>query len=158
MKGGDKLSLVLHLPLTGNLNNQGLDGEATTVTTTNASFVNDGKIGKCLKLGYSNNIIIPSLIGSKQLSLAYWCRVDEATETNWLDPIHFYSSKADGTDLYISRQEFFTNCTNVGFWFKGGAIPIYSAPVVVGEWNHYAFTIDYDAGVAVFYINGIKVG
>ena len=29
---------------------------------------------------------------------------------------------------------------------------------VVGEWNHYAFTIDYETGEANYYINGNKHG
>lgn len=146
------------LPLNGDLKNQGLDGNATVVTTTNASFVNNGKVGKCLKLGYTNNIIVPSLVGAKQMSWAYWCRVDEATATNWLDPIHWYSAKADQSDSYVSRQEFYNNCTNTGVWYKGGALGKGSfGDIVVGAWNHFAFTIDYETGEAIFYINGNQV-
>ena len=146
------------MPLIGDYHNQGLDGKATAVTATNGSFVANGKIGKCLKLGYTNNIIIPSLIGSKKMSWAYWCRIDEATATNWLDPIHWTSTKADGSDGYTSRQEFYTNCTNTGVWYKGGSLSKGSfGDIVIGEWNHFAFTIDYEAGEAIFYINGNQV-
>lgn len=152
------MALRLWLPLNGDLHNQGLDGEATAVTATNGSFVTNGKIGKCLKLGYTNNIIIPSLIGSKKMSWAYWCRIDEATATNWLDPIHWTSTKADGSDGFTSRQEFYTNCTNTCVWYKGGSLGRGSfGNIVIGEWNHFAFTIDYEAGEAIFYINGNQV-
>lgn len=144
------MALQVWLPLNGNLDNQGLDD--VTIVANNSSYQNDGKIGKCLRLGYTNSFTIPSMVGAKQMTIAYWCRVNTATETNWLDPIHFYST--DGNETYVSRHEFFSNCENTGFWYKGGAIYIYSSPIVIGEWNHFAFTFNYTTGEASFYLNG----
>ena len=147
------MALQVWLPLTGDFHNQGLDNEMTSITGTGCSFSNDGKIGSCLKLGYTNNLTVPSLVGAKQLSIAYWCRVDTATSTNWLDPIRFYST--DGSTTQYSRQEFYTNCTQTGFWYAGGSLGGWNG-VEVGVWNHYAITFNYGTGVVEFYINGEK--
>ena len=147
------MALQVWLPLTGDFHNQGLDNEMTSITGTGCSFSNDGKIGSCLKLGYTNNLTVPSLAGAKQLSIAYWCRVDTATSTNWLDPIRFYST--DGSTTQYSRQEFYNNCTQTGFWYAGGSLGGWNG-VEVGVWNHYAITFNYETGVVEFYINGQK--
>ena len=146
------MSLVCWLPLQGNLNNQGVDNIAT-ITATNASYETTGKIGQCIKLGYSSNFTIPSLARAKQISIAYWVRINTATSTQWLDPIHYYSNTPDGTGSgWVTRQEFYSNCTLTGFWFDNGSVS--GIGVTVGEWTHFAITVDYNAGVAKMYKNG----
>ena len=145
--------LLVWLPLNGNLNNQGLAD--VTVTTTDTQWQTDGKIGSCLKLGVINKFTIPSMVGSKQMSFSYWVRVNTATSTNWLDSITWYST--DGNSSHTSRQEFYTNSTCTSVWYKGGSMDRFSGNVV-GEWNHYVFTIDYEKGEANYYINGKKHG
>lgn len=146
------MSLVCWLPLQGNLNNQGIDNIAT-ITATNASYETTGKIGQCIKLGYSSNFTIPSLVRAKQISIAYWVRINTATSTQWLDPIHYYSNTPDGTGSgWVTRQEFYSNCTLTGFWFDNGSVS--GIGVTVGEWTHFAITVDYNAGVAKMYKNG----
>ena len=149
------MSLVCWLPLQGNLNNQGVDNIAT-ITATNASYETTGKIGQCIKLGYSSNFTIPSLVRAKQISIAYWVRINTATSTQWLDPIHYYSNTPDGTGSgWVTRQEFYSNCTLTGFWFDNGSVS--GIGVTVGEWTHFAITVDYNAGVAKMYKNGVLV-
>ena len=89
------------------------------------------------------------------MSFAYWVRVNTATSTNWLDSITWYST--DGTAVATSRQEFYTDSTYTSVWYKGGSMDAFSKNVV-GEWNHYVFTIDYEKGEANYYINGKKHG
>ena len=147
------ISLVCWLPLISDFHNQGTDNVAT-ITGTSISFVTGGKIGNCCKLGYSSNFTIPSLVNAKQISIAYWLKINTATSTQWLDPIHYFTNS--GSSDWTTRQELYSNCTLTGFWFDNGSISGIST--TVGEWMHFAITVDYTAGVAKVYKNGILVG
>lgn len=146
------MSLQVWLPLNGSLENLGL-ADVGEIDTTNISFTDNGKIGKCLT-GYTGYFNIPSMTGKKQLSVAYWIRINTATSTQWLDAFRWHST--DGSSSYSSRNEFYNDCTTTGFWFKGGSIS--GKTTTVGDWHHHAFTIDYEVGTAIFYIDGILKG
>lgn len=146
------MSLQVWLPLNGSLENLGL-GDIGEIDTTNLSFTDGGKIGKCLT-GYTGFFNIPSMTGKKQLSVAYWIKINTATSTKWLDAFRWYSRDESAT--YSSRNEFYNDCTTTGFWFKGGSIS--GKTTTVGEWHHHAFIIDYEAGTAIFYIDGVLKG
>lgn len=148
------MALQVWLPLDGDLHNQGLL-EDLTINSTNVSFLDNGKIGKCFT-GHTGYFNIPYFTGKKQFSVAYWVKVNTATATNWLDAFRWYST--DGSSSYGSRNEFYTNCTKTGFWFAGSPNSISGKDTTVGEWHHHAFVIDYSAGTAQFYIDGVSVG
>lgn len=148
------MSLQVWLPLNGDLHNQGLL-EDLSINSTNVSFLDNGKIGKCFT-GYTGYFNIPYFTGKKQISVAYWVKVNTATATDWLDAFRWYST--DGSTTSMSRNEFYTNCTKTGFWFAGSPNGIGEKATTVGEWHHHAFIIDYSAGTAEFYINGVSVG
>lgn len=148
------MALQVWLPLNGDLHNQGLL-EDLTINSTNVSFLDNGKIGKCFT-GHTGYFNIPYFTGKKQFSVAYWVKVNTATATNWLDAFRWYST--DGSSSYGSRNEFYTNCTKTGFWFAGSPNSISGKDTTVGEWHHHAFVIDYSAGTAQFYIDGVSVG
>ena len=142
------MSLRIWLPLNGTLENKGLSDINLTATPT---YVTGGKIGnQCLasQLGWFE---IPDMTGKKQMSFAYWVKINTVTSTNWLDTFSWFST--DGTTSHRCRQEFYTNSTQTGIWFYGGSIGT-TFRNTVGDWNHYVFTIDYDKGEAKFYING----
>ena len=111
-------------------------------------------MGNCCKLGYSSNFTIPSLVNAKQISIAYWLKVNTATSSQWLDPIHYFTNS--GSSDLTTRQELYSNCTLTGFWFDNGSISGIST--TVGEWMHFAITVDYTAGVAKVYKNGTLAG
>lgn len=148
------MSLLVWLPLNGDLQNNGL-AETSTISTANLSFVVNGKIGKCMS-GYTGYFSVPSMSNKKQLSVAYWVRINTATATNWLDAFTWYST--DGTTSQVSRNEFYTNSTYTGFWFAGSPNSISGKKNTVGAWQHHAFVIDYSAGTSEFFINGVSVG
>lgn len=148
------MALQVWLPLNGDLHNQGLL-EDLTINSTNVSFLDNGKIGKCFT-GHTGYFNIPYFTGKKQFSVAYWVKVNTATATDWLDAFRWYST--DGSSSYRSRNEFYTNCTKTGFWFAGSPNSINGKDTTVGEWHHHAFVIDYSAGTAQFYIDGVSVG
>lgn len=144
------MSLQVWLPLNGNLNNQGCS-DVNNITGTNTSFV-DGKIGKCCKMGYTSDFTIPAFDKAKQISIAYWCKVNTATSSQWLDMFHFKAS--DGTNTYWCRQELYSNCTYSGYFADAGG-SINAIPCTVGEWIHYAITLNFETGEAKVYRNGI---
>lgn len=94
------------------------------------------------------------MTGVKQMSYCYWVKVNTAWSAQWLDGITWYST--DGSSAYVSRQEFYTNCTLIGTWYKGGSIS--GKTFTPGVWTHIAGVFDYIAGTFTFYINGISVG
>ena len=152
------MSLKVWLPLNGDLENKGSCGEVITSIGTNNEWTSNGKIGNsCLHLlKASGTIAIPSMIGAKQMSFAYWVKVNNAWSENWRDGIRWYST--DGSSDAYSRQEFYTNCTKVGVWFSGSPNSISGKNFTVGDWHHLAFTIDYNIGQSNFYIDGNLVG
>ena len=145
------MSLQVWLPLNGSLENLGL-ADTSQISTTNLSFSDNGKIGKCLT-GYTGYFNIPSMTGKKQLSVAYWIRINTATSTQWLDAFRWYST--DGSTTYGSRNEFYNNSTRTGVWYKGGSLGDAGLTYTVGTWRHHAFTIDYETGEGKFYIDGV---
>lgn len=149
------MSLQVWLPLNGNLNNQGLADINLTNTVT---FATPGKIGQsCLnsQLGW---FAVPEMAGKKQMSFAYWVRLNAGTSTNWLDPFSWYST--NGTSDYRCRQEFYyynsngnTEAMTTGVWYYNAS----NSGVTqrnIGQWYHYAFTIDYETGITQFFVDG----
>lgn len=147
------MALQVWLPLNGNFNNYGVSS-VSGITGTNTSFV-DGKIGKCCKMGYTSDFTIPAFDKAKQISIAYWCKVNTATSSQWLDMFHFKAS--DGTNTYWCRQELYSNCTLSGYFADAGG-SISGMGCTVGEWIHYAITLNFATGEAKFYKNGTLFG
>lgn len=146
------MSLLIWLPLNGDLENLGLS-DTSAISTANILFSDNGKIGKCIS-GYTGYFSVPSMAEKKQMSVAYWIKVSTATATNWLDAFRWFST--DGLTTYRSRNEFYTNTTLTGFWYQGGSIS--GKPYTVGTWQHHVFIIDYETGITKFYINGSLIG
>lgn len=142
------MSLRVWLPLNGTLDNKGL---SNINLTDSPIYATGGKIGNQCLASQLRWFEIPDMAGKKQMSFAYWVKINTATSTNWLDTFSWYST--DGSTNHRSRQEFYTNSTQTGVWFQGGKSGT-TFRNTVGDWNHYAFTIDYNKGEAKFYING----
>ena len=152
------MSLRVWLPLTGDLHNQGISDVIMTLVSGNA-FTSPGKIGsKSLHLTKLQTILPNSssscMYGAKQISYAYWVKVNTAWETNWLDGIRWIETNGSATST--ARQEFYTNCTLIGTWYKGGSIS--GKTFTPGAWMHIAATFNYNNGEAKFYINGSLSG
>jgi len=92
--------------------------------------------------------------GAKEISYAYWIKVNTAWSANWLDGIRWIET--DGSATSTARQEFYTNCTLIGTWYNGGAIN--GKTFTPGVWTHLAGTFNYNTGEAKFYINGVLSG
>lgn len=151
------MSLVVWLPLTKDLRQQGLANTSTITLASGNAFVDGGKVGnKALHLTKQQTILGTSscMSGKKQMSYAFWVKVNTAWSAQWLDGIAWNST--DGSSAAYSRQEFYTNCTRIGTWFSGSSLSGYV--FTPGEWTHIAGTFDYTAGIAKFYINGVLQG
>lgn len=150
------MSLRVWLPLNGDLYNQGLSNVNLTNTVT---FATSGKIGaSCLnsQLGW---FAVPEMAGKKQMSFAYWVKLNTGTTTNWLDSFSWYST--NGTSDHRSRQEFYyynsggnTEAMTTGVWYYTSSNSGLTQRKI-GQWYHYAFTIDYATGITQFFVDGV---
>lgn len=149
------MSLQVWLPLNGDFKNQGLSG---TLTCPNAlTFTTDGKIGNQCLNSNTGYFTVSAMDNKKQMSFAYWIKINEGTSTNWKDTFTWYTT--DGSTNTQSRQEFYNwddtaNTMTTGVWYAGGSNSSHQNQII-GQWAHYAFTIDYATGETKFYINGI---
>jgi len=154
------MSLVVWLPLTKDLRQQGLANTSSFSLVSGNSLVNGGKVGgQCLVLTKRQTILENNscMTNKKQMSYAYWIKVNTAWSSNWLDGIRWVSSN-DSTSS-ISRQEFYDNCTKIGIWFPSSSTgSIYGKDFTPGVWTHLAATFNYNTGDVSFYINGVLQG
>ena len=149
------MSLRVWLPLTKDLRNQGLDDIPSFQLISGNSFITGGKIGeKAFNITKQQRILSNTscMTGKKQMSYAYWVKVNTVWTTKWLDGIAWYST--DGTSASYSRQEFYNNCTKVGTWFKGSPSSLSGYDFNPEEWTHIAATFNYNTGEVKFYLNG----
>ncbi len=147
------MALKLWLPLNGTLKNKGASGDIAYAIASGNSFTSGGKISSnALKLTKIQQILSTTscMTGAKEVSYAFWVKVNTAWSADWLDGIRWIST--NGASTATERQEFYTNCTLIGTWYKGGAI--YGKAFTPGVWTHLAATINYNTGEACFYVNG----
>lgn len=135
------MSLVVWLPLNGDLTNQGLSN--VTVTNNGATVDNNGKIGKCYNLT-NGPITISNLQQSKAISIAFWFKRTVNTGT---------------------RQFMFTAWNGVTCELTTSGAPTFaiyksSYPTITGAnitdtttWYHYCGTFSETDGMKL-YING----
>lgn len=150
------MGLKVWLPLDGDLHNQGCSNPNITLVSGN-TWASSGKIGNNSLTLTKLQTILPNsscMSGAKEVSYCYWVKVNTAWSANWLDGIRWIET--DGSATSTARQEFYTNCTLIGTWYKGGSIS--GKSFTPGIWAHLAATINYNTGEAKFYINGTLSG
>lgn len=159
--GGERMSLMVWLPLNGNLNNYGLSNLELT-TTVNPTYVNNGKIGQALSTGSvtmsaSNSA---SILNNQEFSFACWIYVNADAGDTTKRAMIFGTNGMTApnnrkfsifqyptcNDLHLSWQNDVTNTTFTGgVW--SGYFPSY-------KWTHIAITYKNPNGT--IYINGQK--
>lgn len=150
------MGLKVWLPLNGDLHNQGTSSSNISLVSGN-TWASSGKIGNNSLTLTKLQTILPTsscMTGAKEISYCYWVKVNTAWSANWLDGIRWIET--DGSATSTARQEFYTNCTLVGTWYKGGSIS--GKSFTPGVWTHFAGTFNYNTGEAKFYINGVVQG
>lgn len=151
------MSLQVWLPFIKGLTNQGISSLSSITLASGNSLTANGKLGgQAITLTKLQTILptLSSMTGAKEMSYAFWVKVNTAWEAQWLDGIRWIST--DGSTTHTSRQEFYTNCTKVGTWFQGGSIS--GKDFTPGVWTHIAGTFNYNTGEVKFYLNGILQG
>lgn len=144
------MSLVVWLPLNGNLENQGLSN--VTVTNNGATVDNNGKIGKCYKFDGSNNRIYTSDLNldCSKLSLACWFyRDSSSTAEGYIASLNNGSGYADcaiGLDT--------SNATTLVF-VAGGNSSL-TKTFTANQWHHAVVT--FNGSTITGYLDGEKVG
>ena len=151
------MSLQVWLPFIKGLTNQGISSLSSITLASGNSLTANGKLGgQAITLTKLQTILptLSSMTGAKEMSYAFWVKVNTAWEAQWLDGIRWIST--DGSTTHTSRQEFYTNCTKVGTWFQGGSIS--GKDFTPEVWTHIAGTFNYNTGEVKFYLNGILQG
>ena len=99
------MSLIVWLPLNGNLENQGLSN--VTVTNNGATVDNNGKIGKCYNFSSSNNayLQLPQIsINRSEMSFCIWAKY--RAWDNWSRLFDFGATSGAGDTLLLSHNGF----------------------------------------------------
>ena len=161
------MALLVHLPLTGDLHNQGL---AEITYTGTPVFKTTGKIGNSA-FDLSHRVVFncPSLDGIKTFSIAFWAKVNSDTNlsTNWVDVISFTDRKSDGSVTGVFRWETCYNGANYTNWgisvHDNGYYNISDLagiPQATGKniWHHIVITVDLENNEVKEYLNGVLVG
>ena len=126
------MSLLVHLPLTGNLENKGLAN--VTVTNNGATVDNNGKIGKCYSFS-NNSIMINYALPATEHEWSYccWAKLNNNSETMCL-----YSSR---TSVNSAQRTIFL-LDNKGVCFDDGTriSGTLNTTATLTNWCHYAFS------------------
>lgn len=158
------MSLQVWLPLNGNVNNQGLSGDATISGTL--SYASGGKIAdKYLNTSNMISIYVPSIKGSKICTFSFWAYVVSSTITSdWTlvariddqgtnagSNMRFeICPKSNYNGIYC-----FSNHNNGNYGLTNGCI---TSPTggYYDQWVHFCFTSD--GTTFTRYMNGVKIG
>ena len=148
------MALIVWLPLNGNLNNQGLDGDIT-VTNSGATVDNNGKIGKCYSFTTSQYIELSNLPFSSltHCSISFWIKVTGKGSSGWL-PFTGQSTSYYLLATSAGTGAFYNSTNNVGtngkFYIDGVKG---TTPAAMNEWHHYVVTDVNLSTWTKFYIN-----
>ena len=139
------MSLVVWLPLNGNLENQGLSN--VTVTNNGATVDNNGKIGKCYSFNGSSAKISTSINLTPAMSFCAWVKFNSVK--NFVIDARDSSGKG--------YQPIYISSTGVQIYSSGspsGGYVNYSFST--GVWYH--LVVSYSNNKGYLYVNGTLIG
>ena len=139
------MSLVVWLPLNGNLENQGLSN--ITVTNNGATVDNNGKIGKCYSFNGSSAKISTSINLTPAMSFCAWVKFNSVK--NFVIDARDSSGKG--------YQPIYISSTGVQIYSSGspsGGYVNYSFST--GVWYH--LVVSYSNNKGYLYVNGTLIG
>ena len=147
------MSLVVWLPLNGNLENQGLSN--VTVTNNRATVDNNGKIGKCYSFGSSKRITVsqPANLSTTAASLSCWVNLSA-----WGSSYDSLVNLSTGTGWSDTRLAFVRNNTanRIGFCVANGStynFTVMTSDLPLNTWTHLTGT--FDGSTIKIYVNGV---
>ena len=149
------MSLVVWLPLTKDLRQQGLN-TATIEEVTNVTFDNNGKLGKCLSGG---KIKIPanqvaSIFNNTSMSIAFWYN-NNTSETTGNHSICGFSGNTEGDTDAVRIWDFFNYANPNTFHWSMGTLGGGSLANVfpANTWVHVCVT--WNAPTLKIYMDGV---
>lgn len=148
------MSLVVWLPMTKDLRQQGLNDVIATSKGT-VTLADSGKLGKCYQFN-GGNLILPSssMTSFSECTVAFWVKIN-SWKTNWDT---FFQAGLGSTPWNNYIFGVLRNSSNyVVFTISNGSTTssanYYSSALTLGEWMHLTFT--YGDGKCKIYINGV---
>ena len=131
------MSLVVWLPLNGNLNNYGVSG--VTVSNNGCTVNSSGKLGQCYSFTTSNNFVLNNVPFSTltNCSVSFWIYVN--SQANWLpctgqSSSYYFMATSSGTGAFY--HENVGNATKT--IYRDGVEG--TTPLGAGGWHHYVIT------------------
>ena len=147
------MSLVVWLPLNGDLTNQGLSN--VTVTNNGATVDNNGKIGKCYSFDSSKRITVsqPANLSTTAASLSCWVNL-----SSWGSTYDSLINLSTGTGWVDTRLAFVRNNTanRIGFCIANGStynFTVMTSDLPLNTWTHLTGT--FDGSTIKIYVNGV---
>ena len=146
------MSLIVWLPLNGDLENQGLSN--VTVTNNGTTVDNNGKIGKCYSFnGSSNYITISSLEIPENFSISIWGKWNSLN--NWSRLLDFGSAVGGAGYGFLIANNNTTSQMNFSYECGSGSVNVNIGTIVLNTWYHIAVTFQ---GTNIkIYLNGTLV-
>lgn len=148
------MSLVVWLPLNGNLRNQGCS--KITAANDGATIINDGKLGQAYHFGDGNASSTGIWLNDNLTSLG-----STRSICAWIRPkgnhYHYSGAILSSGDWNSTRWAFCVEQNNQGFTgFDDAYSSYYGTNIPINVWTHLCVTVD--NGVTKFYKNGVYLG
>ena len=148
------MSLLIWLPMNGNLNNRGISN--VSVTNTSAASNDAGKIGRCYRFNKNAYLSITKdpLLTVTELSFCLWLKINSFNAA-WDTYVQIGKGGTSWTDYTLGLLRNNTN-SNLVFAVSDGSTSSkqsYTTPnITTGVWTHIACV--YKSGHMMIYING----
>ena len=139
------MSLLVWLPMTKDLSDQGLGG--CTITNDGATLDNNGKLGKCYNFdGTNDRILVSGLNKPKDITIAFWLKRNATTNTR-----QFLFTAWSGVSIELTT----TNTIFGKVTFSSGEGGSASGGTITADtgWVHVCYTFEDGVGGKI-YING----
>lgn len=145
------MALRVWLPLNGNINNQGLSSIVPSGTPT---FLDDGKMGKCISL--TPRVSFTGLPRLDNFTILFWLKVDSCS-SDWADSLSFTSKQADDSSASPFRFEATKTSRACSFHNNTPYAITQGSRILItneqkGEWHHCGFS--YDGEHCYTYVDG----
>lgn len=159
------MSLQIWLPLINDLHNQGLSN--VSITATNVTQSDDGKLGKCYQFTAANssriNIAKEALTSNTEVSIAMWVKF-----TNWNGGIRDYIFSANDSGGNAYTDQFFSITrnsaegtpeisTSLVVITNGSGLAIASGEDIPAKNTWFHITCTYKNSILTCYLNGQQV-